>query len=160
MIIKLSPEECHLAVLIASTRQTSAALKRLRDSVDEKSWLDSFLTHFYGCVGEIAAAKALRVPWPAWIDRFTSVSDLETHIEVRHRVKDEHELIIRPDDGKNKYYVHTSGYPERVTIHGFILGKDAMKDEYKQRHGGKRVAYFVPKEALKPAELLRKAIHG
>lgn len=160
MIVKLSPEECHMAVLIASTRQTSSAIKGLKDRINDKSWFDGFLVHFHGCVGEIAAAKALDVHWPGWVDRFTTVADLGDNIEVRHRVDNAHDLIIRNSDDKDKFYVLTTGLPDAVIVHGYIRGKNGMNKTFIRTHGGKPAAYFVPKEFLSPIEQLKQKVHN
>jgi hypothetical protein len=156
--IKLSPEECHLAAIVASTRMTSSSIKGHKDILYEKSWLDGFMIHLYGCFGEIAASKALEIPWPAWVDRFKATADLGTNIEVRHRIKDEHDLIIRKDDDPSRFYVLTTGNPDSITVHGYVVGKHGKDKRFLANHGGKMESFFVQKEFLKPIEILKDIV--
>lgn len=151
---KLTPEECHLALTIAGARMLSSGVKNLVDSVNKKEWIDAITVHIHGAIGEIGFCKAVGAHWPAYVDRFKTFPDVGLRTEIRHRVKHEHDLIVRKDDTSNRLYVLTTGTPEDFRVHGGLLGKDAKKAKWLKSYGGKVEAYFIPSDYLTPIEAL------
>jgi len=148
-VVKLSPEEYSLAINIAEKRWLYSELANRKDSVNDKSFTQGFLIHLWGCLGELALSKFLKITWPAHIDKFKREPDIPPCHEVRHRSRDDWDLIIRPGDDPERVYWLTTGEGPEVKIHGWILGKDAMLEKYKATHGGKRAAYFCPSSVLR-----------
>ena len=157
MKVTLSPEEMSLAVDVANKRFLYSLLTKGRDSVNPKGWSDAFNSHLLGCIGEIAAAKALDMPWPAHIARFKSKPDLGNRIEVRHRTDPDWELIVRDDDSPHSLFVlSTGGISPVVEVVGWIDGKRAMRKDWRHDHGGKKEAWFVPQSFLLPLDMLKE----
>lgn len=156
--IQLTPEEFSLAAHVANLRFTLSELARLKDALYKKSYFEGYIIHLWGCMGELAYCKWSGQPWKAGVNKFKKEADVGKDIEVRHRSKDDWDLIIRPGDDPEKKYVLTTGEGPDIHIHGWILGKDGMKDEFRATHGGHKAAFFVPQGALHPIESFREGV--
>lgn len=156
--VTLSPEEFSLAAHVANLRFTLSELARLRDALYKKTYFEAYIVHLWGCMGEMAFCKWSGQPWKAGVNKFKKEADVGNDLEIRHRSKDEWDLIIRPGDDPAKRYVLTTGEGPEIHIHGWILGKDGMKDEFKATHGGHKAAFFVPQRSLHPLSTLRETV--
>lgn len=154
MFIPISADEFSLCIHVATQRLISAIKSGRQDRMKRiRTWDDSLSAHLSGCVGELAAAKALNIQWSGSVDTFKAVSDLRGEIEVRHRTNPEWDLILRDDDRSDRVYVLTRGMPPNgVEVAGYIQGHAGKKDEYKKDWGKWGEAYFVPASALHPIE--------
>ena len=106
-IVTLTQEEHDLAVSVGRKYHSTARLERLTCGADQfhpyartedKEWC-----HIIGALGEIAAAKYLKIPWNRAEDWFKKVADLGTRISVRTRSKRKYGrqwagLLVRKDD--------------------------------------------------------------
>jgi hypothetical protein len=108
---------------------------------------DGWRVHIEGACGELAAAKFLGRYWDGSVDTFRSLPDLG-NVEIRTRSKHSYDLIIRDDDDPQKFYVLVTGTAPFYRVRGWIKGENARKDEWKQTHGGREAAWFVPASAL------------
>ena len=108
---------------------------------------DSLSIHIDGAAAEMACAKALGLYWSAPVNTYKD-ADLGEDIQVRLRRETGRQLIVRPSDSDEHRYVHVTGTIPDFTVHGWIYGKDAKRDEWSQEYGGRPPAYFVPDEAL------------
>lgn len=143
--------------MIGYQRWSESIRKGRRDVISEKSWMDGLLVHIYGAIGEIAVAKHLNVYAPLRLNQFSNGEpDLPPDIEVRHRVNDNFDLIIRSDNADDKRYVLTTGTPPTISIRGWIVGSEGKKEEYLRSYGGFRESYFVPQSALNPMETFKR----
>lgn len=108
----------------------------------------SWEAHVLGALGEAVAAKSLGVYWVGGVCTFKNEGDVG-RLEVRTRSRHDYELIIRDDDPDDRPYILVTGEGPEFRVHGWIMGKDARRDEWRQDHGGYEPAYFVPQAALR-----------
>lgn len=150
--LKLEPYEITNAAVVGVLRQVAAIRANLKDrfSYDRNTpWED----HIRGALGELAFAKWARVYWSPSVNTFEN-PDIGDKWQIRTRSESWHDLIVRPSDSDNQWFVLVIGGTGTWTIKGAILGIDAKKPEYLASHGGRDQAYFVPASKLmQPDEL-------
>ncbi len=119
------------------------------------------LTDIEGARAERAFAKCIGREdlWPT-VDSFKKFPDIGD-FEVRHTPDHGNRLIIRREnkkrnikqDNENRYYALVTGSNGTYRIHGYILGKDGMKDKNLDDPGKKGcVAWFVKQKDLIPLQ--------
>jgi hypothetical protein len=154
MIVRLEWPEVMSAAIIGVLRQVASlnkgrsikrALINRHAAGDENQWD----RHCLGAIGECAFAKWNGVYWSRDVNTFKDVADVGEY-EVRTRAKSHWDLIIRSDDPPERFYVLVTTAPEMPVfkVHGYILGADAQRDEFKQNYGGHGEAWFVPQKEL------------
>ena len=111
--------------------------------------------HCEGACGECALAKFLCLYWDGSVNTFRQRGDLPG-LEVRTRSRHDYELIVRPNDDDAARFVLLTGRCPTYRVRGWIVGKDAKRDEWIQTHGGRPAAYFVPARALRPMSELEQ----
>lgn len=148
--ITLAAHELHMAATVGLRRQVSSVITGLQDRHGMNPE-DGWRAHIEGACGELAVAKYLRKYWDGSVDTFRTLPDLG-NVEIRTRSRHDYELIIRPDDDTEKYYVLVTGRAPHYRIRGYILGAAARCDQWVQRHGGRSPAWFVPSQALIPLQ--------
>ena len=149
LVVQLSAYEVRMAAAIGVERQLESISRGLKDAAglrDSAGWSE----HISGCLGELAVCKALGWHWSATVNTFKNGADIRDRIEVRTRSRHSYELIIRPDDAPNKFYVLVTGRASEFWVRGWILGAQARRDEWWHGHGGRDHAWFVPHSALNP----------
>jgi len=156
MLIHLDENEERSALDAARRRQSGASGNRNRyGAVKNRSRDEDLLIHLQGCRGELAAGKAYQVPALLHVNTYHSVADIGTAGEVRTRSNPGWDLIVRPADPADRYYVLVIGSCMSGTaldVIGGIWGLDARKKEYVADYGGYGSSWFVPQEALEPPE--------
>jgi hypothetical protein len=108
--------------------------------------------HLAGCVGELALARALTVPWEQAVNTYHSRPDVAGY-EVRCRQRHDYELIHRAEDDPTRRYALVTWEqrnPWEALVHGWLLGTDCRRPEWQQTHGNRPPAWFVPHDALRP----------
>ena len=153
MEIRLNWAELFQAAVIGITRNVAALKRGLPDKHGfngESGWS----IHIEGAAGEMATAKALNLYYSSSVNVFKSIHGDVGALEVRTRSKHEYDLIVRPNDNPDSVYVLVTGISPIYRIRGWILGKDARKDEWWQTHGGRSGAWFVPVDRLNSIDLL------
>lgn len=105
--------------------------------------------HIEGACGEVAVAKVLNRFWNGSVDSFKSGGDVGD-VQVRTRSRHEYELIVRQDDRDSDVFILVTGRAPTFRVVGYILGRDAKRPEFEQRHGNRPAAYFVPHSVLTP----------
>jgi hypothetical protein len=149
----LTRAEMGWAKQIAQHRQSESERKGLRDSHGFNG-LNGIDLHLLGCVGELAVARMLNQEWDATVNTFKA-PDQAGIVQVKTRSNHTYELLVRPDDKDNEIFVLvTCENFYNCRIHGWLWGRDAKKDEWKQKHGGRPAAWFAPHEALNPIDTL------
>ena len=113
--------------------------------------------HVEGAAAEMATAKAFGWYWSASVNTFQD-ADIGNRIQIRWRSKPTYELIVRPKDRDEDYFILVRGQSPQYEIVGGILGRDAKRDEWLQTYGGRKPAYFVPNDALCPVEEMADAV--
>lgn len=122
---------------------------------DEEKGDDAWNVHIEGACGEVAAAKILNRFWSPTVNTF-SAADIGKNLQVRTRSRHDYELYIRPKtstyrgDNPDNCFVLLTGKAPRYIIRGYMLARDAMKEEWSQTHGGRPAAWFVPTKHLLP----------
>ncbi len=152
--IMLSVDDMRTCLACAQDRLMQSLHKGLKDRLWEKPWVEAFVPHLYGAMGELAVAKALNIFPALHTNEFSGgKSDLIYKgylLEVRHRKLAKHDLIVRPGDPNERLYVLTTGDGPEVLIHGFSPGSKAKQEKFKKNWGGHGEAYFVPSYELFP----------
>ena len=91
--------ECALA------RRLSSREKGLKDAHGINSMV-GLKDDLVGAAGEIAAAKALWVPWPARVDTFKGIADLGERTEVRTSTNVNMSFWLTPRDPEERFYIY------------------------------------------------------
>jgi hypothetical protein len=159
--VTLTRDEWRYAAQIGLDRVISSRCMGLehRNGMDEA---DAYRNNIEGACGERAAAKYLGVYWDGSVDTFRSKADLLGNVEVKTRTEHWHDLIVRRWDAETpKLYIHVTGLAPTYRIRGWLwLGSpDDCRDEWKQTHGGRPEAWFIPTSQLSQdwGEFLRMA---
>lgn len=105
--------------------------------------------HCEGACGELALAKAMNKHWSGSVNTFSSGGDVG-RVQVRTRSKHDYELLVRDKDSDDDKFVLVTGTAPTYHIHGWIAGVDAKRVEWRQTHGNRPGAYFVPQSELTP----------
>lgn len=160
MNVTLTPQEIKRAIDAAWDRYSESLASGRTDTVFDKGWMKGFEVHFFGAIGELAAAKALNCYAPLHCNEFNSMaSDLTYNghmLEIRHRVSHDHDLIVRERDPKDREYVLTTGQPPGIQVHGYWPGHRDFPTEFVKDHGGYgKPAAFIPKERLTDLRVLK-----
>lgn len=108
--------------------------------------------HVLGCVGELALARALGVPWEQAVNTYHSRPDVAGY-EVRCRSRHTYDLIHRADDDPTRSYALVTwerADPWRALVHGWLPGAECRRPEWEQTHGQRERAWFIPRDQLRP----------
>ena len=111
--------------------------------------------HIEGACGEVAVAKLLDKFWSPTVNTFGG-ADIGRSIGVRTRSKAHYDLIVREADDPNHKYILVTGRAPKFTVHGYIIGSDARKDDWVHSYGGRPAAWFVPQSALRSIDELKQ----
>ena len=154
--VGLTNRELVIAAEVGAIRNIES-ISRMRQKAwgfpdDEPAWN----VNIEGVCGEIAIARYLGIYWSPSVNTFHA-ADVGLDIQVRTRLKPDYDLIVRPDDDTNHYYVLVTGPAPTMVIRGYILGHEAQcHDEWRKAYGDRPEVWFVPQSALSPiGELLR-----
>lgn len=102
-----------------------------------------------GACGECAVAKALNVYWLAGINQRKEEPDVGENTQVRYSTNPSLGMVVRQNDPDHFRYVHVSGSIPTFTVHGWIKGVEAKREEWFKDVGGRgKPAYWVPQSFL------------
>jgi hypothetical protein len=149
-VIQLTPPEQLLAATVGSRRRVHSIQRghSHRHGADPKLQWD---ININGALGELAAAKALNVYWPASVNAPKNEPDLPPYWQVRTAERPGSRLIVREDDADDQRFVLVVGVCPDYTVVGWILGGDAKRDEWIEDLGGRgHPCWAVPQSALEP----------
>lgn len=152
MKVHFSVDDFASAANVAMLRLYFALHDKRQDKLYDKKYTEHLSKHFLGACGELTVAKAMGVHWPASVNTFKSAPDILPNIEVRHRLKHDHDLIVRQDDNPDSVYVLSTGDPPDMQVVGWIEGRKAMDKKWLRSYGGWSPAYFVPQKYLNKME--------
>ncbi len=147
MKVTLTWHEVALASQVGMRRHAEALSKGLPDAYGRTSD-DGWSVHIEGACGELAVAKAMNVFWSPTVNTFKAGGDVGAW-QVRTRSRADYELLVRDSDKDSAPYILVRGKAPNFEVAGWILGADAKQPQWKQTHGGRAPAYFVPDGALK-----------
>lgn len=146
--IELSPPELEAAAEVGSRRHIEALKRRLPDKHGYAK-ADPWQIHIEGACGELAAAKALGLPWDGPVNTFRRGGDVGD-LQVRTRSNHDWDLLIRPKDRPDDVFILVTGVAPSYVVRGWILGKHAQVPKYLKEYGGRPPAFFVPQRDLRP----------
>jgi len=143
-VIALTPKEMMRGAMVGVIRQIESLqhgfVDRAGAGLDE-----GWQLHVEGALGELAFAKWRGIFW-------TGAGSIKAPdvggYGVRTRSNHGYELIIRDDDDDDRRFVLLTGRNGTYKVHGWIHAKDAKQERWRQTHGGRSPAYFVPQSAL------------
>lgn len=145
--VTLEDYEVLQGATVGQLRNISAMRRKYASRIPGQEWQ----AHIEGACGEVAVAKALGKYWGGSINTFKDGGDIaSTGWEVRTRSDHKHDLIVRDDDPNERIFILVTGQSPSFRIHGWILARDAKREEWLKNYGGFGPAYFVPKEHLRP----------
>jgi len=147
--ITLTEQEALCAAMVGTQRHYRCEIKGSKQMHGfDKEQIDSLANDIHGAGGELAAAKALKLYWPATVDTFDK-PDIGENTQVRTAQKDNYSLIIRESAKDNEIYVHVTGRLPFYKVWGYIRAGDAKQDKYIKAPNGRPPAWFVPASDLK-----------
>ena len=155
--VSLTRDEWAQAVFVALLRQHHSLHRSSADSLYEKPWMAQLEIHMLGACGELAAAKAIGLPWPSSVNTYKGESDLPGGIEVRHRTKSHYDLIVRDDDPDDRRYVLTLGEVAdvpKIKVVGWFFGSYSGRHRYLHLPVGSYPTRFSPDAVLGAIEEL------
>jgi len=134
-----------LAALIACMRQ----ITDVRDGRQPAHGAgDEFAWHYniIGALGEVAVAKDRDCFWSGAQGRLRA-PDVGA-LQVRATPEEDGRLIVRKNDPDDVRFVLVVGVVPCLRLVGWMLGKDAKRDEWRANPNGRASAWFVPQDAL------------
>lgn len=147
--VVLTDYEIRQAAHAGVDRQVQALVKGLPDRHGFQG--SGWDVHIDGALGELAVAKALNRFWSASVGTFKTGGDVGS-IQVRCRSRHDYELLVRDTDPDDAAFILVTGRAPTFRVHGWIYGRDAKRPEWRQTHGNRPPAYFVPHSALQSLE--------
>lgn len=145
--VLLTPYELEMAAIQGMRRQIEAVQKGLGHIAGYEGI--GWDIHIEGAAGELAFAKAINRYWSGSVNTFKTGGDVGA-LQVRTRSKHSYELLVRDGDRDDDLFVLVTGTAPHFKVWGWIYGRDAKRPEWKQTHGNRPAAYFVPHGALIP----------
>ena len=111
--------------------------------------------HLLGAAGEMAVASYLGLKEFLYKETEAKRGSCDLPgIDVKTRSRHSYDLIVQKNEHPDKKFVLVTIENKKTVIHGWIRGKNAMKEQYWSDPAGGRPAYFVPKTALMPMSTL------
>lgn len=145
--------EIERCVDVAKLRRGERFRKGLRDKHGYAAD-DVWDIEINSAAAECAVAKAIQRYWAGGVNTFKD-ADIGTNIQVRWSPLENARLIVRPEDPGEHWYVLVTGREDWFAVHGYILGREAKRDEWKLAPNGRPPCWMVPRQALSalPARL-------
>lgn len=115
--------------------------------------------HIEGAIGELAVAKYRDRFWSGALGNWKADDVGRWQVRSRNRPPGQEvgDLTVHPSDPDDRPFVFVTGWPPAYTLHGFIMGRDAKKDEWWRDPAKGRPAFFVPTSALRDLSELKEA---
>ena len=111
--------------------------------------------HLLGAAGEMAVASHLGLKEFLYKEAEAKRGSCDLPgIDVKTRSRHSYDLIVQKNESPEKKFVLVTIENKKTLIHGWIDGKNAMKEEYWADPARGRPAFFVPKTALRPMSTL------
>jgi hypothetical protein len=154
--ITLAPYELHAGSLVGFHRRLKCLI---RNSHDDTYGTPTWTTDIEAALAEMAFAKWAGVYWDFSVDTYKA-PDVSS-VQIRWSNNHSNKLIFRPNkDNKYDKFVLVTGLSPTYRIHGWMYGKDAMREDWlfapKGDNGYERpAAYFVPASSLKTLSTLK-----
>ena len=111
--------------------------------------VEPYRAHVEGACGEYAVALYMGQPWDGALGNLRA-ADVGPTVQVRAGLEDHYRLILHPSDPDDHAFILVTGRAPRLTIRGWLLGREGKQQCWWQDPKGSRPAYFVPQSALQP----------
>ena len=147
--IVLTGYEMFMAAMVGVRRQIEAIQDGRTPNAGYKG--SGWEIHVEGAAAELAFARFRNLYWSGSVNTFRQGGDVGP-VQVRCRSQSHFDLIVRDGDRDEDVFVLVTGAIPRFEIVGWIRGGDAKQPQWRQEHGGRPSAFFVPQSALQPFE--------
>jgi len=156
--IDIDPVEVMNAIVIGMTRQLLSIEQKRRDKVVAPP--DPWRNNVESSGAELAVAKYTGQYWTGAAGTRPGIrsADVGSSLEVRYTPYNQGQLIVRPGDPDDRFFVLVGGTLPRYLLRGFIWGWTAKQERYKKDPRGNGIAYFVPSQDLRPVTELQGAL--
>jgi hypothetical protein len=153
ILVMLSPKLIRYAAHRGVERQIDNLMRSRQEAYGHDPSRD-WQTHINGCLGELAVAVCLNLPWDG------QVGDLDAMDVGPYQVRTAYpsikggpdpRLILHPTDSMEDIFIHVIGANSHFRLMGWIWAMEGQQSAYWQdpsRAG--RPAYFVPNDMLRP----------
>lgn len=145
VIVELDAFEMLAGQACGQKRFEQSRRRKLRD----KLFTPDLAANEVGALGEAAFSKWIGRPFECTTGRFRGAPDV-AGCQVKTRTRGTYELIVHEDDPGRTPVVLVVASPPRFWIRGWILARDAKRDEWRKNPDGRREAWFVPNLHLLP----------
>ncbi len=145
---RLSRIELAVAAHVGCIREI-ASLTRQQAHGSTNLWSD----HVLGVCGEMVVCKLLGVYWEPTVNTFKA-PDIGNRMQVRTRRRHSYDLLVRDDDPDDDVFVLVTGGPRDFVVRGWLDGETAKQERWRQAHGNREPAFFVPQQWLRDIESL------
>lgn len=149
--VTLTPGEARLAASVGVERRIQSILA---GDKQRHGTTETWTLNIDGALGELAAAKALGIYWPATVNTYHRVSDLGDGVEVRTASRDDYGLIIRDGDPDGKYVLVTGAIPVYY-VHGWADRSEVKPEHCKDFGNGRPPVFVIPQAELHDLSGLR-----
>ena len=137
-----------LAIKHAEIRMLESDKEGLNHSTTYKRTLEERLREeTVGILGELAVFSFLG-RGNLMINTFHKIADAGEDVECRATHHQNGSLIVRDNDDDNRRYILATVSRNEVTLHGWILGKEAKQKRFERNPNNYRPAWFLPQENL------------
>ncbi len=148
--VQLTLPEWDLAVNTARIRIIASASQGLNHATTYKrDALTRLKEEVVGACGEIGLGKATGQWFVPGLNTFHSVPDCLRDVEVRATDMSYGSLIVRDNDADDRRFVLAVVSGSRVSLMGWLWGRDAKQARWLRDPHGNRQAWFVPQRALR-----------
>ncbi len=160
IIVTLSEKDLRWATAVGHERFWNARRDNRKDQHGLSDDIGQGYTyHISGARGELAAARALDVEWPARVDTFRKLPDIDPDIEVRATRRGP-SMLVRPKDKEfdAKFVLVLDRSPEFAVV-GWLGAEVCRQDKWWKTPNNRPGAWFVPQSALHSIESLMQIMH-
>jgi hypothetical protein len=158
VLVRLRPHEVTLGTYVGNARQDAALAARCLNAHGRTNGDPDAdrRDHIAGALAELATAKQLGFYWSGHIAVWNEPDLLRygQGIETRWTRMEPPKLVIRDGDPAERLYVLASGDAPEIWLHGWIIGRDGRRPQWRHGYGGRPPAFFVPTTDLQPFEML------
>jgi len=157
IVFTFTEEERRLAMEEGHRRQAVNEAKGLRGRNRGPRFGDKALeVHLLGAAGEMAVASYLGMKEHLFKEtEARRGSDDLPGIDVKTRSKTSYDLIVQRSEDPQKRFVLVTIQDQKILLHGWCYGHEAMQERFWADPARGRPAYFVGKEHLRPMETLK-----
>lgn len=150
--VTLTVAEARMAAAVGVERRIQSVLA---GDKQRHGATDTWTLNIDGALGELAAAKALGIFWPASVNTYHTTGDLGPGLEVRTAGKPDYGLVIRDADPEGKYILVTGEMPVYL-VHGWAFRSDVKPEHRRELGNGRPAPFIIPQVELRDLSDLRK----